>query len=64
MNVFLGFRSVEAFVCRERGEGVSIERPILERPPRMVAARMAGGAIVCRHRLPMAPARPSRPALL
>ena len=28
MNAFPGFRAIEAFVCRECGEGVSIEHPI------------------------------------
>jgi len=28
MNTFRGVSVIEAFVCRERGEGVSIERPV------------------------------------
>ena len=28
LNAFLGFSSIEAFICRECGEGVSVERQV------------------------------------
>ena len=28
LNTFAGFGAIEAFICRECGEGVSVERPV------------------------------------